>query len=355
MFNNNDPDPSNYSPTTQALKRAEQAEAYYNLAWDFYTQDTEEGYKCAVENFIKAANAGHGEAQTDLGYCRYHGLGTDCDIPNALVWWKKAAAQGNLKSQYNLGVHYQETYKKSKNSQDIEEAVRWYTGAAKKNHAGALNNLGTCYEQGIGVEKDIVKAVECYRQAAKLNYPLACYNLAACYEAGEDVPEDIKTEKELYQLVTELYQKAADQGDEDAQQALSEVTLAFSKATETGNDVDTQQALNEKANEETLERRLRAWSIEENCPNTPPQDAHAITPPKPQKFTSVYNPTLLNGSSSNDTSTSTNWLTTPNFKPDSPILRQKSKRPKPECKPTVIAGHAQQSDEQLKPRGLTKS
>ncbi len=66
----------------------------------------------------------------------------------------------------------------------MAEIIIFYRRAAKQGHAAACNNLGMCYEMGIGgLEKDIFKAVELYDQAAEggsyvgmsnLGYLLAC-------------------------------------------------------------------------------------------------------------------------------------------------------------------------------------
>ena len=41
----------------------------------------------------------------------------------------------------------------------------WYQKAADKNNARAMFNLGTLYEQGLGVPQDQLKALNLYRQA----------------------------------------------------------------------------------------------------------------------------------------------------------------------------------------------
>src|SRR5262249_28753956 len=48
---------------------------------------------------------------------------------------------------------------------DYAAAAQWYQKAADKNYSRALFNLGTLYEQGLGVEQDQLKALNLYRQA----------------------------------------------------------------------------------------------------------------------------------------------------------------------------------------------
>jgi uncharacterized protein len=49
--------------------------------------------------------------------------------------------------------------------QDYAEAMRWYRVAAAQGHAGAQNNIGTLYAEGLGVEKDEVKVLMWYTLA----------------------------------------------------------------------------------------------------------------------------------------------------------------------------------------------
>ena len=46
-------------------------------------------------------------------------------------------------------------------------AVEWYVKAANQGHTWAQNNLGNCYEKGLGVAKDITKALYWFAEAAQ--------------------------------------------------------------------------------------------------------------------------------------------------------------------------------------------
>jgi TPR repeat protein len=56
----------------------------------------------AVEWFKKAADQGNVDAQNNLGVMYYTGEGVPKDIAKAREWFRKAAAQGNADAKANL-------------------------------------------------------------------------------------------------------------------------------------------------------------------------------------------------------------------------------------------------------------
>ena len=55
-----------------------------------------------------------------------------------MKWWRKAAEQGDVRAQNNLGVRYENGQGVGK---DINEAVKWYRKAAEQGDAKAKENL----------------------------------------------------------------------------------------------------------------------------------------------------------------------------------------------------------------------
>lgn len=153
------------------------------------------------------AKTGDAEAQNALGEAYYDGKGVTENLTEAVKWYTKAAEQGNVKAQYNLGFCYYHGYGVE---QYYGEAKKWYTKAAEQGYAEAQNQLGYCYEFGEGVDTNHKKAVEWYTKAAEQGLPLAQCNLGVCYENGNGV------EKNLEEAV-KLYTKAANQGYARAQ------------------------------------------------------------------------------------------------------------------------------------------
>ena len=50
---------------------------------------------------------------------------------------------------------------------DYQEALSWYSKAAKQEHLGAQNNIGLMHEKGRGVSVDYNEAIKWYTMAAK--------------------------------------------------------------------------------------------------------------------------------------------------------------------------------------------
>ena len=71
--------------------------------------------------------------------------------------------------------------------QSWTEAIRWYKTAAEQKSPRAQHNLAWCYENGKGVAKDLAKALELYQAAAEQGYQEAS-------EALERL-KDVKPEK----------------------------------------------------------------------------------------------------------------------------------------------------------------
>lgn len=161
-----------------------------------------------IVTLMLKAKSGEAEAQNALGEAYYDGKGVTENLTEAVKWFTKAAEQENAKAEYNLGNCYY--YGNGVQYRDRGEAVKWYTKAAEQGNADAQNDLGYCYEFGEGVDKNLKEAVKWYTKAAEQGLPLAQCNLGACYENGDWV------EKNLEEAV-KWYTKAANQGYAKAQ------------------------------------------------------------------------------------------------------------------------------------------
>ena len=69
--------------------------------------------------------------------------------------------------------------------------MEWWTKAAEQGHVDAQFNVGLVYNRGEGVPKDAAKAVEWWIKAAEQGHASAQYNVGWAYRYGEGVPEDM--------------------------------------------------------------------------------------------------------------------------------------------------------------------
>lgn len=99
------------------------------LLGDFYFDglgSTERDYAKALEQYIKAGEAGYAPAQARVGYIYQNALGVPADYDLAMEWNNRAAEQGDPQGQEQIGYLYQEGLGVTKS---LDEASRWYAKA----------------------------------------------------------------------------------------------------------------------------------------------------------------------------------------------------------------------------------
>lgn len=79
------------------------ARAQDRLAWLYHDRSE---YKKAFQMFLLAARQGIDQSQTNVGYYYEMGLGTAKNQDAAVLWYGRAAKQGNPKAQFNLAVSF---------------------------------------------------------------------------------------------------------------------------------------------------------------------------------------------------------------------------------------------------------
>jgi uncharacterized protein len=82
-------------------------------------------------------------------------LGAPHDDAQAAAWYRKAANQGNVDAQVNLGVMY---YSGRGVAQDHATSRMWYQMAADQGDAEAQIKVGMFYKIGDGVPQDYLRA-----------------------------------------------------------------------------------------------------------------------------------------------------------------------------------------------------
>ena len=142
----------------------------------------------------KAANQNHAAAQNKLGVLYETGRAVELDMAKAIYWYNKAADEDNIKALLNLARMYgygegvkfdwdtsydyyyraailgspegQYSVASMWESEDMEEALYWYTKSAKSDYLDAQIALGEIYFVGDnGVKRDYEESAHWFREA----------------------------------------------------------------------------------------------------------------------------------------------------------------------------------------------
>jgi len=202
-------------------------------------------YKRSYDLYQKSAILGNHYGQANLANGLFFGVGTERNLPEALVWAQKGA-EGDVPMAINqvgwqflngMGVHVDATEAQRQYAHsaalgdptgefqlgwvyahvdpiDYQLAMQWYKKASDQNSERAESNIGYLYENGLGVARDYAHAASWYQVAATAGFPRAQFHLGSLYDLGHGVPHDAAKARELMQ-------KAADGGDDEASHWLS--------------------------------------------------------------------------------------------------------------------------------------
>ncbi len=114
------------------------------------------------------------------------------DTPQTLDEQMSNAVEGDVGSQYNLGMKYA---RGDGVTQDYKAAAKWLEMAATQGDADAQAALGVMHQKGQGVPEDINLAALWYKRAAAQGDKLSQFNLASIYATGRG---SMKNEKEAF-------------------------------------------------------------------------------------------------------------------------------------------------------------
>lgn len=182
----------------------EMAEAYQSAKEILSVyENTEEEKAEQAQILVKLWDAGFTVAAHQLGKCWQDGMGVLPDDEQVELWFRRAAEAGHDFSQYALDKLLQ-------SQKRMEEAVSWYEKATAQGNLWAAYRLGKLYLEGKNVPKDTAKAVEYLTDAAQEGNQYAQYTLGKLYLTGEDVTRD---REQAYSWFWE----SASQGNEYAQ------------------------------------------------------------------------------------------------------------------------------------------
>ena len=177
-----------------------------------------------VDGLILFASDGVIDAQ--LGLSNYYGNKNNKKLE--LYWLIKAAEQGHLTAQNNVGHMY---YTGEGSTQDYNQAFKWFTKAANQDHANAQGALGQMYYYGEGIDQDYNQAFKWFTKAANQNNANSQNWLGYMYDTGKGVEQS-------YDQALKWYTKAAKQGNADAKSKIKPVQIAIAKQNAEQGDAD---------------------------------------------------------------------------------------------------------------------
>ena len=166
-------------------------ESYYNGVV------TNKDLKKAFYWYQKGAELGYPLSFYNVGYCLANGEGTAKNERLALRWFRKGAEKYNEENcQFMVATYY---YNGTVEKKDDKLAFEWAYKAAEQGQILAQNNVGFFFEEGLGgVPKDISKAIYWYELAANQGLDDACDSLYKIY-LNEELPQ-YDLNKALYWL-----------------------------------------------------------------------------------------------------------------------------------------------------------
>jgi hypothetical protein len=127
------------------------------------------------------------DTQVELVILYENGQGVPKNDLQALNWYRKAADQGYVLGEYNLGTMF---FYGNGVAEDNEQAAYWFRKAADQGYDVAQYLLGNMYQHGLGVPQNIQQAIAWYRKAAEQGHAEAIENLKNLRDDEPGVPPD---------------------------------------------------------------------------------------------------------------------------------------------------------------------
>jgi TPR repeat protein len=166
-------------------------------------------FGCATPTLQQRAEGGESDAQIELAERLEHGTSGGAEANNepetkiepdpeqALVWYQRAAEQGDPRAELKLAETY---YSGSGVAVDYAESERWARRAAERGYAPAESFMGGLYRLGAGVPQDYAESIRWYRLAAESGDAAAQFFMGAAYDFGSGVEPDRDEALRWYEL-----------------------------------------------------------------------------------------------------------------------------------------------------------
>ncbi|MEZ5003551.1 MAG: tetratricopeptide repeat protein [Chitinophagales bacterium] len=154
--------------------------------------------EAAIPILQQAADAGHAEAQFNLGYCYYAGIAVEQNYEKAIELISKSADRGFNEAIFQMMINYA-----SGNGveQDYDKAFEFALKCAANDDETCIWNVINCYYDGIGVARDVNQVMIWSIRLAKMENPdnavkrehitSSRFQLAYMYKEGTDIEQDL--------------------------------------------------------------------------------------------------------------------------------------------------------------------
>lgn len=151
----------------------------------------EEAYRILTEE----ARKNNSMAQFFLGVMYDKGQFVDKSDDSALMWYRKAADQGDANAQYMAAskIYQVERYANLKSL-----AIDYLHAAAVKGNQDAVMKIALILRDGDGIERDVVGAAKLFKVLTEKGNRHAQFYLAGMYKEGLGVIQDYYESERLY-------------------------------------------------------------------------------------------------------------------------------------------------------------
>ena len=133
------------------------------------------------------AHYGNVKGQSALGQMYEKGYYVDADIKESIVWYKKAAKQGDVDAQLSLA----HIYKNVNSVKDDKVALKIFLELAREGNLYAQKTLGYSYMNGDGTPQDYKKAMYWFQKVQEHGDSSSCVAIGWMYESGNGVEKDL--------------------------------------------------------------------------------------------------------------------------------------------------------------------
>ncbi|KAJ3310803.1 hypothetical protein HDV04_004668 [Boothiomyces sp. JEL0838] len=171
--------------------------------------------------YSQAAKQGHSASIYRTGVCYEVGAGPKRNPERAIQFYKKAAIQGDTAAMFKVGmILLKGTLGQTPNPREGVNFLKRAAAQADETTPYALHELGILFEgidldPATGVVPDPNHAVDLFMKSAKMGYAPSQYKLGLAYEYGH-----MNLQPDPRRSIG-WYTKAAEQGDPEAELALS--------------------------------------------------------------------------------------------------------------------------------------